>query len=162
VASCLNALGKGEQAIAFWQAALPGHDFGRIDSAHTGFGRSHFGARSLNPRQALAVAHAREGKAEPAWQYAEEDLARGLVDDLHRASDPLDAGSRAQVARLDEPGWAARPGQPLRRPETPARRTAGPEEGPARSGDEACRRPFRRAGLVAPAHPEADSHRCRP
>jgi hypothetical protein len=102
VASCLNDQGEIEKAVGAWQAALAAHDLGRITSAESGFGRSYFGARSRNPRQALAVVYARQGKAEQAWSLAEENLARGLLDDLNKASDPLQATVRSQVAKLDE------------------------------------------------------------
>jgi tetratricopeptide (TPR) repeat protein len=100
LASCLAALGRHDEAIRHWQAALPGHDVARLQHADAGFDRALAGADSRTPRQSLALAHARRGRAERAWQYAEADLARNLLDDLAGAASS-DARLLAELSRLD-------------------------------------------------------------
>src|SRR5262249_40678226 len=66
------------------------------------FGRTLFWADTVAPRESLAVLHAGLNKPEEAWQYAEENLARGLLDDLAGIADPVDVGFRSQVEKIDE------------------------------------------------------------
>jgi tetratricopeptide (TPR) repeat protein len=101
LAANLYAQGKHREAIRAWQAALLGHDAGRLARASTGFDRALLGADLLAPRQGLVLAHARLQEPILACQYAEADLARGLLDDLGEALDE-DAALVAQLKRLDE------------------------------------------------------------
>jgi tetratricopeptide (TPR) repeat protein len=77
----LSARRRYWEAIRCWQAALPGSDSGRLGSASSGFDRSLFRAEET-PRLWLAVTFAHLKDPKRAWQYAEADLARGLLDDL--------------------------------------------------------------------------------
>jgi tetratricopeptide (TPR) repeat protein len=97
----LQAQVRYREAIRFWQAALLGHDAGRLARASSGFDRSLYGAHFLTPRQGLVLAHA--GLKEPAlaWQHAEADLARGLLDDLGGGLGE-NAAVLAEVKKLDE------------------------------------------------------------
>src|SRR5262249_8804488 len=81
---------------------LRGYDAGRLSSAASGFARSRFRADYRSPREILALIHARMNRAEQAWRYAEDNLARGLLEDLNRATDPLEISIRNQVSKLDE------------------------------------------------------------
>jgi tetratricopeptide (TPR) repeat protein len=82
VAYCLSAQGKHRDAIRCWQAALLGVDVGRLDRASSGFERSLVQSRFLTPRAGLSVSHALLKEPRQAWQHAEADLARSLLDDL--------------------------------------------------------------------------------
>ena len=101
LADCLYRQGKYREAVRAWQAALLGHDAGRFARASTGFDRALAGATLLTPRQGLVLAHARLKEPTLAWQYAEADLARGLLDDLGGRLDE-NAALLAQVKTLDE------------------------------------------------------------
>jgi tetratricopeptide (TPR) repeat protein len=100
VALCLNAQGKHREAIRFWQAALLGHDAGRVASASIGFDRALHRAGLLTPRTGLVLAHARLKEPRLAWQHAEADLARPLLDDLGGIDEA--AALRARVQTLGE------------------------------------------------------------
>jgi hypothetical protein len=97
----LSAQGKHAEATRAWQTALLGHDAGRLARAATGFDRSVWGAGYLSPRQGLVLAHAALKEPVLAWQNAEADLARGLLDDL---GDRLaeDAALLRQLKKLEE------------------------------------------------------------
>jgi tetratricopeptide (TPR) repeat protein len=95
---------KPREALHYLQPALAGYDIGRIDSNLSGFDRSLFAAATPSPRPVLAVALAQLGRSQEAWQQAEADLARGLLDDLpgkktESADDPRPRLTR--VRRLD-------------------------------------------------------------
>jgi tetratricopeptide (TPR) repeat protein len=106
-ASCNNlaynlyAQGKHREAIRSWQAALLGHDAGSLARASSGFDRALWGANFYTPRQGLVLAHARLNEPVLAWQHAEADLARGLLDDLGAALDE-DVALAGQLHRLDQ------------------------------------------------------------
>jgi tetratricopeptide (TPR) repeat protein len=100
LAANLSAQGKQREAIRAWQAALLGHDAGRLARASSGFDRALRGADLLTPRQGLVLAHARLKEPGLAWQYAEADLARGLLEDLGALDE--DKALAAQLRRLDE------------------------------------------------------------
>jgi CHAT domain-containing protein/tetratricopeptide (TPR) repeat protein len=102
LAYCRHRQGKHREAIRDWQAALLGHEAGRLGSATSGFERSLFRARALSPRLGLAVTHALLNEADRAWQHAEADLARGLLDDLASSADQHDHGPRAQLQQLEQ------------------------------------------------------------
>jgi tetratricopeptide (TPR) repeat protein len=99
VASCLFRQGKLAQTAKYWQAALLGRECGRLDAASSGFDRSVYRADEISPGAALAVCLVREGKAGPAWEQAESDLARGLLDDLLRGV--AGPASTAETTLLD-------------------------------------------------------------
>jgi tetratricopeptide (TPR) repeat protein len=100
LAANLHAQGKAREAIQAWESALLGHDAGRLARASSGFDRALLGADRLTPRQGLAVAHARLKEPRRAWQYAEADLARALLDDRGKAL-AESATLLAQVDSLD-------------------------------------------------------------
>jgi tetratricopeptide (TPR) repeat protein len=143
VAANLYAQGKYSEALHAWQAALLGHDTGRLARASTGFDRALVGANYLTPRQGLVLVHARLKEPSLAWQHAEADLARGLLDDLGGALDE-NASMRAQRKKLDErllplltSGKLSEDQQRLRQELTAQRRdllTRMAKDGAARSG----------------------------
>ncbi len=113
LAYCLHRLGRHRQAIRTWQAALLAVDQSRLASATSGFERSLFRARHLGPRAGLAVAHALLKEPDRAWQHAEEDLARGLLDDLVASPDRPDQGLKLRLRQLDDQLLPLlRPGKP--------------------------------------------------
>src|SRR5262249_4193380 len=68
-----------------------------------GFDRSLFRAEYVSPRSALAACLVRLKEPVRAWEQAESDLARGLLDDLLPSSDlTADADQLAHVSRLDQ------------------------------------------------------------
>jgi tetratricopeptide (TPR) repeat protein len=97
IGSCFYLLGQYRQASDAWKASLPGFEVGRQDSASSGFGRSEVRALDFSPRAGLAVALAHRGEFREAWRFAEESLARGLLDDLAREDDPADRSLRDQL-----------------------------------------------------------------
>jgi tetratricopeptide (TPR) repeat protein len=101
VAACLNRLGKTESAIRSFRAALPGYDIGRVSRAASSFDRPLLQPHARAPRECLAVLHARINRTEQAWQYAEENLARGLLEALFSSADPDDNSLRQHVEKLD-------------------------------------------------------------
>ncbi len=102
VAWCLTAQGKDAEATRNFEAALLGHEFGRLKAADSGFDRSLFRAEELSPRSALVVCMVRLEKPLQAWEYAEADLARGLLDDLLRSSETAsDANKLCRLSKLD-------------------------------------------------------------
>jgi tetratricopeptide (TPR) repeat protein len=102
VALCLQAQGKYREAIRHWQAALLGHDAGRLARASFGFDRALAGADRLTPQEGLALSHARLKEPALAWQHAEAGLARNLLDDRAGAAAPEDAALHSHLRRLDE------------------------------------------------------------
>jgi tetratricopeptide (TPR) repeat protein len=101
VAGCLHAQGKHREAIRHWQAALLGHDAGRLARASSGFDRALADADRLTPQEGLALAHVRLEQPALAWRHAEAGLARNLLDDRAGAA-PVDAALLSQLRRLDE------------------------------------------------------------
>jgi tetratricopeptide (TPR) repeat protein len=92
--------GKYREAIRAWEAALLGHDAGRLARASSGFDRALFGAGRLTPPQGLALVHARLEEPRRAWKHAEADLARALLDDRSEAL-AESATLLAEVSSLD-------------------------------------------------------------
>jgi tetratricopeptide (TPR) repeat protein len=111
-ASCYNNLaavlwkqGKKNQAMLHWQAACRTHGAARLDRAAPGFDRSLGEGRFLSPYAALAVALARQGKAEEAFRLVESRQARGLLEALGTGTEEQDRKHRAgleRVRQLDE------------------------------------------------------------
>jgi CHAT domain-containing protein len=81
VAHTLHAQGKYAAAAAMWLQAADASDLARGYFALTGLDRAALGADS-GPRPRLATVLARQDQFAAAWQRLEEDLARGLLDDL--------------------------------------------------------------------------------
>ncbi len=103
VAACLNGQGKHAEAARHWQKALLGHECGRLQASRSGFDRALFRADRHSPRAALAACLVRLGQPVQAWEHAESDLARGLLDDwLRPADDAAEAGPLARLGGLDQ------------------------------------------------------------
>jgi tetratricopeptide (TPR) repeat protein len=97
----LHAQGKHKEAVARLESALVGYDSGWLDSNATGFQRALFNALRDSPRPLLAACLARLGRPLEAWQHAEADLARGLLDDLAARSEKPDQSAATLNARLN-------------------------------------------------------------
>jgi tetratricopeptide (TPR) repeat protein len=98
VATNLNAQGKYLEARDQWLRAVKSLDKTRLWVAFTGLERA--GAeKSMRP--ALAAVLARLGQPAEAWQALEEDLGRGLLDELAARQDQrLSPAERAQLREL--------------------------------------------------------------
>jgi tetratricopeptide (TPR) repeat protein len=103
----LNAQGKYLEALDQWLRAVKSLDKARLRVAFTGLERAE---SKESPRPALAAALARLGQTAEAWQSLEEDLGRGLLDELaarqdRRLTPPERARLReltAELERLDK------------------------------------------------------------
>ena len=84
LASNLNAQGKYLEARDQWLRAVTSLDAARLQVAFTGLERGH--SKEL-ARRALAAVRARLGELAEAWQSLEEDLGRGLLDELAARQD---------------------------------------------------------------------------
>jgi tetratricopeptide (TPR) repeat protein len=84
VASNLNAQGKYLEARDRWLSARKSLDKARLRVAFTGLERD---GTVKSPRSALAALLARLGQPAEASQMLEEDLGRGLLDDLAARQD---------------------------------------------------------------------------
>ncbi len=82
--AALHAQGKYAEARDAWRSSLSGFDRARLLAAFTGLERSE-ALRSMRP--ALAAVQARLGNPTAAWQTLEEDLGRGLLDELAARAD---------------------------------------------------------------------------
>jgi tetratricopeptide (TPR) repeat protein len=107
LAANLYAQGRYAEARNGWISAVKGLDAARLSVAFTGLER----ARIEQPvRPALAAVQARLGQPIDAWQQLEQDLGRGLLDELAARRDQrLAPGDRtrlrellAQLERLDK------------------------------------------------------------
>ncbi|MGO9918547.1 MAG: tetratricopeptide repeat protein [Isosphaeraceae bacterium] len=83
-ADALNAQGKYSEAQDQWLHAVQSLDAARLRVAFAGLERAG-SARSVRP--SLAAVLARLGQPAEAWQPLEEDLGRGLLDELAARSD---------------------------------------------------------------------------
>lgn len=101
-AFCLNAQGKHAEALVHLRAALPGHDSGRLYTTSSGFERSLYRAGFHTPRAVLGVTLAQLGEPLEAWQHAEADLARGLLEDFAAEAERPDQPMLARLGKLDE------------------------------------------------------------
>jgi len=81
----LNAQGKYVEARDRWKSAVKSLDAARLRVAFTGLERAGVTKESVRP--ALAAVLARLGQPEEAWQPLEEDLGRGLLDELAARQD---------------------------------------------------------------------------
>ncbi len=80
----LDAQGKCAEAINRWTSAVKSLDAARLFAAFSGLERA--GTR-LSARPALAAVTARLGQSSEAWQVLEDDLGRGLLDELAARQD---------------------------------------------------------------------------
>jgi CHAT domain-containing protein len=109
VADTLNAEGKYTEARDQWLRAARGFEAARLLTAFTGLGRATATTRD-DPLIGLAAVLARLGQPDEAWQRLEEDLGRGLLDELAARDDkrltPEDRAELqqrvAEVERLDK------------------------------------------------------------
>jgi tetratricopeptide (TPR) repeat protein len=106
VATNLNAQGKYLEARDRWLSAAKSLDAARLRIAFTGLERAR---TRESPRPALAAVQARLGQPAEAWQTLEEDLGRGLLDELAARKDQRLAPAQqerlraltAELERLD-------------------------------------------------------------
>jgi tetratricopeptide (TPR) repeat protein len=96
--SNLNAQGKSIEAKSQWMSAVKSLDAARLFAAFTGLERAR---TRWSARPALAAVLARLGQPAEAWQRLEEDLGRGLLDELFARQDRrLAPGERARLREL--------------------------------------------------------------
>jgi len=84
LAANLAAQGKYREAQDRWQTAVKSLDQARLRIAFTGLDRA---GRVRSMRPALAAVLARLGQPAEAWRSLEEDLGRGLLDELAARQD---------------------------------------------------------------------------
>lgn len=98
LAANLDAQGKHPEARDQWLSAVRSLDAARIEIAFTGLERAVVKDRA---RPALAAVLARLGRSAQACQVLEEDLGRGLLDELAaRADRRLTPAERASLREL--------------------------------------------------------------
>ena len=98
LAANLNAQGKYVEARDRWLSAVQSLDAARVQVAFTGLDRAGI---SQSARPALAAVLARLGQPTEAWQSTEEDLGRGLLDELAARKDRrLAPAERARLREL--------------------------------------------------------------
>ena len=98
LADNLNAQGKYLDARDQWLRGVKSLDSARLTAAFTGLERA--GTRQFT-RAALAAVLARLGQPAEAWQRLEEDLGRGLLDELAARQDQrLKPSERARLREL--------------------------------------------------------------
>jgi CHAT domain-containing protein/Tfp pilus assembly protein PilF len=95
----LYLLGKEEQAEHMAERACRSFLSARLHVAFTGLERAGFRADS-SPQSLLALLRARAGKAAAAWQAFEQDLARGLLDEVAARQRLLPVGQREELDAL--------------------------------------------------------------
>jgi tetratricopeptide (TPR) repeat protein len=99
LAANLYAQGKYREASDRWLRAARSQDVARLRVAFTGLERASVAKESVRP--ALAAVLARLGEPAAAWQALEEDLGRGLLDELAARQDrQLSAVERARLREL--------------------------------------------------------------
>jgi tetratricopeptide (TPR) repeat protein len=100
LAASLNAQGKFLEARDRWRSAARSLDGARVLLAFAGMERA---GTNLSVRPPLAALSARLGQPEEAWQQLEEDLGRGLLDELAARQDRrLAPGERARLRELTD------------------------------------------------------------
>lgn len=99
----LWCLGRHADAQAAWRGAAEGYGLARLRISGGGLERASFSAKN-SPLLSLASSLARDGRTTDAWNRLEEDLARGLLDDLAaQLHSPADQErERALLARRDQ------------------------------------------------------------
>ena len=80
----LVSQGKYREAEGYWLSGVKSLDATRLRTAFSGQERA---GAIKSPRAALAAIQARLGRPAEAWQSFEEDLGRGLLDDLAARKD---------------------------------------------------------------------------
>jgi tetratricopeptide (TPR) repeat protein len=99
LAGNLGAQGKYFEALENWQSAVKSLNSARLRVAFTGLERA---TTSQSMRPALAAVLARLGQPGEAWQTVEENLGRGLLDELAaRADRRLAPAERARLRELN-------------------------------------------------------------
>ena len=99
LAANLNAQGRYLEARDQWLQAVKSLDKARLRVAFTGLERA--GGIKASPGPALAAVLARLGQPAEAWQSLEEDLGRGLLDELAARRDQrLAPAERARLGEL--------------------------------------------------------------
>jgi len=99
MAANVNAQGKYAEAKSRWMSAVKSLDAARLLAAFTGLERA--AARWWSASPALAAVLARLGQPSEAWQPLEEDLGRGLLDELAARQDRrLTPAERARLHEL--------------------------------------------------------------
>ncbi len=99
MAGNLDAQGKYREARDQWLRAVKSLDSARLRVAFTGLERAGGAKESVRP--ALAAVLARLGQRAEAWQSLEEDLGRGLLDELAGRQDRrLTPEQRARLREL--------------------------------------------------------------
>ena len=99
LASSLNAQGKYVEVRDRWLNAVQSLDQARLRAAFTGLERAGGTKESMRP--ALAAVLTRLGEPAGAWQALEEDLGRGLLDELAARQDRrLAPAERARLREL--------------------------------------------------------------
>ncbi len=98
LANNLNAQGKYLEAKDRWQHGVKSLDTARLRIAFAGLDRA---GNLQSPRPALASVLARLGRPAEAWQTLEENLGRGLLDELDaRHGQRLTPGERDRLSEL--------------------------------------------------------------
>jgi tetratricopeptide (TPR) repeat protein len=98
LAANLNAQGKYAEAKDRWVSAAKSLDAARLRIAFAGLERA---GTVQSPRPALAAVLVRLGQPDEAWQALEEDLGRGLLDELAARKDKrLTAEERDRIREL--------------------------------------------------------------
>jgi CHAT domain-containing protein/tetratricopeptide (TPR) repeat protein len=97
LALCHCAAGDYARAVALAAEAAASFEAARLRTSFSGLERAGR-ATDLSPLPALAAAAAQVGKPHEAWRALEQDLARGLLDDL--AALPLGAADRRREQEL--------------------------------------------------------------
>jgi CHAT domain-containing protein/tetratricopeptide (TPR) repeat protein len=84
------------------RSAINGFTAARVQAGFSGLERMAF-AESFSPFPLAAALAARGGRADEAWRYLEQDLARSLLDDLAgRETGRLTSGERRRLQGLQE------------------------------------------------------------
>jgi tetratricopeptide (TPR) repeat protein len=100
LARCLNEQGKYPDARDLWLKAAEGFEASRRATAFSGLGRAT-SLTDADPLLHLAAVLARLGQPAEAWQRLEEDLGRGLLDELSaRVGGRLAPAERARLREL--------------------------------------------------------------
>ena len=98
LAATLNAQGKYEQAEDQWLESMKGLNLARLRAAFCGLERA---GASASAEPSLAALQARLGKPAQAWQALEQNLGRGLLDELAARGDHrLTAAERLRLREL--------------------------------------------------------------
>jgi tetratricopeptide (TPR) repeat protein len=98
LAANLSARGRHREAREYWLLAMKSREATRLQVAFTGLERAE---AEWTLRPSLVAVLARLGQPAEAWQHLEEDLGRGLLDELAARQDQrLAPGDRARLRDL--------------------------------------------------------------